>query len=182
MITEPARRRRFESVVDDVYDPLQRYLRRRVAPEDAHDLLSETLLTIWRRIDDVPESNPLPWSYGVARRMVANHRRSLGRQSRLLTKLQGERAPVTADPAEDFGDPVVSIALAKLPDPDREVLRLWAWEQLEPREIAQVLDTTPNAVSLRLTRAKKKLAGEIERQNRPSAGHEPDRHAEEQPR
>jgi RNA polymerase sigma-70 factor (ECF subfamily) len=64
------------------------------------------------------------------------------------------------------------MVLAGLDEADRELLRLWAWEQLEPREIAVVLDTTPNAVSLRLSRAKKKVARSIERQNGTAAGQE----------
>ena len=34
---------------------------------------------------------------------------------------------------------------------------LWAWEELAPREIALVLGVTPNAVSIRLHRAKGRL-------------------------
>ena len=44
---------------------------------------------------------------------------------------------------------------------DQEVLRLWAWEQLAPREIALVLGITPNAASIRLHRATKKLREQL---------------------
>ena len=37
---------------------------------------------------------------------------------------------------------------------EAELLRLWAWEQLGPAQIATVLDLTPNAVSIRLHRAR----------------------------
>ena len=47
-------------------------------------------------------------------------------------------------------------------DSDREILHLWAWERLEPAEIAVVLGVTPNAVSIRLNRAKKKLGEKLE--------------------
>jgi RNA polymerase sigma-70 factor (ECF subfamily) len=63
-------------------------------------------------------------------------------------------------------------ALDELDESDRELVRLWAWEQLEPREIAVVLDTTPNAVSLLLTRAKKRIATSMERQDLAAAGQE----------
>ena len=51
--------------------------------------------------------------------------------------------------------------------------RLWAWEQLEPAEIAAVLGLTTNAVSIRLHRAKKKLGEnlEIARKNEAVSGH-----------
>ena len=40
---------------------------------------------------------------------------------------------------------------------------LWAWEELAPREIATVTGLTANAVSIRLHRAKKRLAAELDR-------------------
>ena len=49
----------------EVYEPLQRYLRRRAHADDAADALADTLLVVWRRLDDVPD-DPLPWCYGAA--------------------------------------------------------------------------------------------------------------------
>ena len=48
-------------------------------------------------------------------------------------------------------------ALEELPEADRELLRLWAWEQLPPRELAVVLGVSANAVSIRLHRARQRL-------------------------
>jgi RNA polymerase sigma-70 factor (ECF subfamily) len=176
--SEGARRARFEAVVADIYDPLQRYLRRRARGDEVSDVLSDVLLTVWRRLDDVPEA-VLPWSYGVARRALANHRRSASRHLRLVERLETERPAVVADPADILEDPELAAALASLPAADQEVLRLWAWEQLEPREIAQVLGSTANAVSLRLTRARKKLSDALTRQDPSGAGHIGDETAEE---
>jgi RNA polymerase sigma-70 factor (ECF subfamily) len=83
------------------------------------------------------------------------------------------------DPADSLEDPELAAALASLPEADQEVLRLWAWEQLEPREIAQVLGSTANAVSLRLSRARKKLSDALTRQDPTGAGHIGDETAEE---
>lgn len=168
------RKRRFESVAAEIADPVQRYLRRRATADDADDAYSETLLTVWRRLDDVPDSAVLPWVYGVARRVLANQRRSTQRRIRLVDRI-GSSGPDSqpAIPGSDDDYPEVRFALAKLSDADREVLTLWAWEELEPREIADVLDTSANAVSLRLTRAKAKLGKQLERQNATGAGHEP---------
>ena len=169
------REARFEAAVTEVYEPLQRYFGRRARPEDVSELLNDALLVIWRRLDDIPWSDIRPWSYGVAKRCLANQRRGDRRRLRLVGQVASQ-APVTAlDQEIEVGDvenPALSVALAELEDAERELIRLWAWEQLEPREIAIVLETTANAISLRLTRAKKKLASSIERQNRDRAGHE----------
>ncbi|HEX2403086.1 MAG TPA: sigma-70 family RNA polymerase sigma factor, partial [Acidimicrobiia bacterium] len=166
MSSEGERRDRFEAVVADLYDPLQRYIRRRAKADEAGDVLSDVLLTIWRRLDDVPEGAALPWSYGVARRALSNHRRAASRHLRLVERLESEPPPaVDDDPAGQLEDPLLAVALADLPIADQEILRLWAWEQLEPREIAMALGSTSNAVSLRLSRARKKLADVLARQD-----------------
>jgi RNA polymerase sigma-70 factor (ECF subfamily) len=163
------RRRRFEEMSAEIFDPLQRYLRRRSLRHDADDAFSDVLLTIWRRLDDVPADNPLPWCYGVARLTLTNQRRSSARQIRLQEKLMGDRSIA---PYEAPEDPELELALAAVGDDERELLMLWAWEKLEPREIAVVLGISPNAASLRLARARKHLEKELLRQNHPRAGHE----------
>lgn len=170
------RREEFEALVVDAYVPLQRYLIRRAHPDAVEDVLAEILLILWRRLDDVPSENQLAWCYGVARRTLANYRRGETRRLQLVERLKTE--PSYGD-EPDSSDPALELALERLDREDRDLLRLWAWEQLEPREIAIVMGTTPNAVSLRLTRLKKKLASEIERQNQTDSGHIPGKHAQE---
>ena len=135
----------------EVYRPVQRYLLRRTDPATAEDVLGEVLLVLWRRLDDVPLDTPLPWVYGVARGCLANARRSAARQERLVHRL----AQVRADARPDDGD--LEQALLALPAADGEILRLWAWEQLPPRELATALGISPNAASIRLHRAKGRL-------------------------
>lgn len=173
--TDLERRHGFEVVVAVVYEPLQRYLGRRAQPADVAEVLNDSLLVIWRRLDHVPLDDPIPWSYGVAKRCLANHRRGAQRRRRLVGRVS-DRAPResfgSCPPRPEFDHPQLEAALNELDESDRELVRLWAWEHLEPREIAVVLDTTPNAVSVRLTRAKKKIISAMERQDRAAAGQE----------
>ncbi len=175
MQTDLERRQRFEAVAAAVYEPLQRYLGRRVQQADVSELLNDALLVIWRRLDHVPLDDPLPWSYGVAKHCLANHRRGAQRRLRLVGRTI-DRAPkdsfVSSPAGPGFDHPQLESALSELNESDRELIRLWAWEQLEPREIAVVLETTPNAVSLRLTRAKKSIANAMARQDPAHAGQE----------
>jgi RNA polymerase sigma-70 factor, ECF subfamily len=170
------RRDRFEVIAGMVFDPLQRYLRRRLDREDAADVFADTMLTIWRRLDEVPAANPLPWCYGVARRTMANHRRGRRRHLQLVARLEAEPAPPPVVVAVDDGDPELARALATLPEADQEILRLWAWEGLEPRQLAPALGLTVNAATLRLSRARKKLAmamgGSVGGQDHTAPGHE----------
>ncbi|MCU1588346.1 MAG: sigma-70 family polymerase sigma factor [Frankiales bacterium] len=142
---------RFEELAAEVLVPLQRFIRRRT--DDGDDVLADTMLVLWRRLDDVPDEARLPWAYGVARGCLQNARRSEQRRWNLLRRLATE--PAAPPPAP--GDPDLADGLASLPETDREVLRLWAWEDLAPREIAVALGISANAASIRLHRATAKL-------------------------
>jgi RNA polymerase sigma-70 factor (ECF subfamily) len=155
-VPDPARRRRFEDLVAAVYEPVQRYLRRRADPASADDVLADVLLVLWRRLDDVPADAPLPYAYGVARGCLANNRRTGARQDRVVARLVQQHRPGDGDSTDPL-DGALDEALASLPEADQELIRLWAWEQLPPREIALVLGISANAVSIRLHRAKEKL-------------------------
>lgn len=163
------RRDRFETLMALVYEPLQRFACRRCERATADDLVADTLLVLWRRLDDIPPGAELAWSYRIAGNCLANARRSGQRRLRLLSRLS---AQVPEQPPSQ-PDPALHAALAHLSPMDQELLRLWGWEQLSPSEIALALDLTPNAVSIRLHRAKRRLAELLApRKNGPTAGHE----------
>jgi RNA polymerase sigma-70 factor (ECF subfamily) len=138
------------------FEPLLAYARRRTPQlSDAEDLVAETFSVAWRRLDRLPRAHEqqLPWLYGVARRLLANQRRGAARRLRLLDRL---RSTVAAPPA---GHPAPGIiaTLAALPERDQELLRLIAWEGLTHAEAALVLGISPNAVAIRLHRARERL-------------------------
>ncbi|MFJ4526139.1 RNA polymerase sigma factor [Streptomyces sp. NPDC088810] len=171
-------RTRFEALVHVVAEPLHRFLLRRADADAVEDILSETLLALWRRIDDLPalatgsEVDPdtvLPWCYGVARGCLANARRADGRRRRLMQRLTLAQRPLPAAGA-DHTD--LYAALGTLRELDRELVLLWAWEGLAPRQIAEATGLTPNAVSIRLHRAKRRLAVQLERKTRRRTGHD----------
>lgn len=163
-----ARRARFEALAPSLIEPLRRFLMRRTDPATAEDALSETLLVCWRRLEDAP-AEPLPWAYGVARFCLANAERARRRQDRLVARITAVDPP--RDHVPHHAAPDLSAALARLNPQDAELLRLWAWEDLGPADIAQVLGTTANAVSIRLHRARKKLKELLS--SPASTGHEP---------
>jgi RNA polymerase sigma-70 factor, ECF subfamily len=163
---QPERRGLFEAIVDEVGEPLRRYLVRRVDPETAQDVLADALLVIWRRLDDVPQDAVLAWCYAVTRNCLANAQRSTRRQHNLVVRLA--RMPSDRQPDADPGSAVDQLdvdlhrALDALRGADRELLMLWAWEDLDPGEIATVLGVTVNAVHIRLHRARRRLADLLE--------------------
>lgn len=165
------RRTRFEELAPQLIEPLRRYLARRTDGATADDVLADTLLVCWRRLDELSDE-PLPWAYGVARHCLANAERSARRQRRVAGRMAAIDPPraVTPGPA-DGGDPALAEALASLSAPEAELLRLWAWEDLDVGSIAGTLGITPNAASIRLHRARQKLAAALRKAGGPG-GHE----------
>jgi len=133
-----------------------RYLRRRT-PGDHEDLTTEVFLVAWRRRDELP-AEPLPWLYGVARRVLANHRRGEGRREALAEKAAAHAPEHDPDFAEAIGLRAdLAQALGTLSERDRELVLLVAWEGLAIGEAAAALGCTRTAAAVRLHRARKRL-------------------------
>ena len=136
-------------------------LRRGVDYGAAEEIAAETFAVLWRRRDDAPDPDALlPWLYGVAARVLANHHRKAGRRERLSARLHtlAPEHPETESIALDRLEVrTVVDALQQLSAADREVLLLAAWEGLSHGEIAAALGCSENAAAIRLHRARKRL-------------------------
>ncbi|HRW39699.1 MAG: RNA polymerase sigma factor [Acidimicrobiales bacterium] len=156
--------RRFRALFADHFDRVWRFSRRRCeSAADADEVAAETFAIAWRRRRELPSDDELHlWLYGVARRVVANQRRGAGRRERLLLRLHDAAATAPAAilaPDEHGPDrDRLAVALGRLDDDDRELLVLRAWDGLPVHEIAVLLGCTPNAASIRLHRARRRLA------------------------
>lgn len=151
---------RFRALFELAYPPLCRYARHRgLAGPDAEDLVAQTLEVAWRRIDDVPADDPMPWLYAVARNLWRNQRRQQRRWHDLLARL---RAYMPSDPVEFPLEPdTVRTALASLRESDQEILRMIAWDGLTPAQAAVVLGCGQVAARSRLHRARARLAARL---------------------
>jgi len=157
--------RGFESCFRDHYGPVLAFAIRRLPDRaTAEEVASETFAIAWRRRESIPRE-PLPWLYGIAYRVIANQRRSLQRRIRLGARLQHE-AGSAAGPVE----PSDSLhrresfyrAFRELSEGDREVLRLVAWDGLGAGDASLVLGCSATAFRVRLHRAKRRLAKQLE--------------------
>lgn len=170
---------RFRQLFDANQSSILAYgLRRTGSGADAWDLLAETMLVAWRRIDEVPDGNEaLPWLYGVARRALANQARATRRRDRLSTRLAAHLGNhVAPDGVQASADRAwVRAGLAGLNDLDREVLTLSLWEGLSPAEIAVAVNAPAATVRTRLHRARRRLRELLEGsagERSPGGGHD----------
>lgn len=155
-----ARERRLDALYEAHGRAVLAYAVRRTADEhDAADVLAETFLVAWRRLDDVPSGDlALMWLYAVARRALANQQRGERRRQRLADRLRRDLVPAlqAVAPPEPVAQPILA-ALAGLHPDDREVVLLAAWEELSPQQIGAVLGVSQIAARSRLHRARKRL-------------------------
>jgi RNA polymerase sigma-70 factor (ECF subfamily) len=133
---------------------------RRVPPTDAEDVVAETFLVAWRRLESLP-AEPLPWLLGIARKVIATKRRGNTRLSNLYTRLHERDAQHQL--VDDPGDRAdLARAFNSLSDQDREVLMLVGWDGLSVSQAAEVLGRNPQSLSVRLHRARKRLEALME--------------------
>ena len=156
----------FRGIYADNYRPLLAYARRRTDAATADDVVADVFLTAWRRRDDVPLGTERLWLFGVARNLIRNSIRSKRRRRAAQARLELVRPPEADDPADCASDErstLLRAALDMLSEADREVLMLVAWEELRHAEIGQVLGISANAAAIRVHRARKRLAAQLDR-------------------
>lgn len=148
------------------YGDVVRFAQRRSSPDRAEDIAAQTFLVAWRRISDLPDDpgDARAWLFGVARNCLFNDRRTARRQDSLAVRLAD---PLTTTSITDPADTVVARqALARawqlLTEADQEVLALSVFEQLTADQIGQVLEVSPGAVRVRLSRARARLRIHLE--------------------
>src|ERR1700712_497071 len=134
-------------------------LRRVEGPEDAADVVAETFLVAWRRLDEVPtDTGARLWLFAVAGRVIANLHRSERRRTRLGERLgESLRTELATRPAPAGEAAAALRAMGEMGADDRELLLLVSWEELSPGEAAKVLGISSLAARSRLHRARRRL-------------------------
>lgn len=155
--------RRFEALYRAHAREVHPYCLRRTTGEEAKDATSDVFLVAWRRFEDVPPGDEtLPWLYGVARNVLANHARSFRRRGRLTTKLasqhEGTEPGLEPQVVRNEEHQELVRALSKLSDKDQEILRLVEWEGLSREQVADMFYVSRGAIDKRISRAYKKVA------------------------
>ena len=132
------------------------------AGHDAEDVTGEVFERAlrYRRGYDPAKGAPLPWLVGIARRVRAD---------RAVSGVETvAEVPETAAPGELERDSVerltLAAALGRLSDRDRELLAMRYGADMKAAEIAQVLESTTNAVEVAVHRALRRLRAIMEKE------------------
>lgn len=152
----------FEAAFREHFVPVHRFIARRVGPDLADDLAADTFATAFRRRASYrPDRASLrSWLYGIAVNLLRNHWRAEQRLLERDAELARASLTASADANGDLG-PCLAAALAQLSRPQREVLLLHAWADLDHDEIAATLRIPAGTVRSRLSRARASLRRQL---------------------
>jgi RNA polymerase sigma-70 factor (ECF subfamily) len=155
---------RFTGLYDRYYRNVLRYALQHAERGSAEDVASETFLITWRQLPDVPEQ-PLPWLLAVARNLL-RQQAGAGRRRQLLAArivaLTGADDLIAWDAGEHVVERTAALeALASLPERDVEALTLMTWHGLDAHAAAAVVGCSPRAFTVRLHRARRRLAAAL---------------------
>lgn len=166
-VAEPAVRPpdAFAALYDEHFPSIYDYVASRLGRDVADDLAADTFVIALRKQGEYdPEKGAVrPWLFGIATRLVAQHRRQETRRYRALARVGREEIADSHEnrvinwvSAEGL-QPRLATALAALPRGQRDVLLLSALAQFSHEEIAQALGISYGTVGSRLSRARKKV-------------------------
>ena len=153
----------------DLHAPaIHRYIARRLGTGEVDDLVGQTFLIAFESRDrfEGSSSGALPWLYGIATNLIRRRRRDEIRQYRAYSRSAPGAASAGTDTlsaevvdrvdAETTSRALAGV-LAGLRQTDRDVLLLYAWEDLSYPEIAAALKIPAGTVASRLHRARRVL-------------------------
>ena len=146
--------RAFEQVFEQHFDGVYGYLARRIGPDLARDLASETFAAGFaaRRKYDARRGEPRPWLFGIAQNLLRRHYRDEERRLAALAQLE----PGSSEAAFQE-ESRLAAALAALPVEERDALLLFAWADLSYEQVAETLALPLGTVRSRLHRARRRL-------------------------
>ena len=129
----------------------------------ANDVCQDAFIKAWQRLGDLRDPRHFgTWLCGIVRNLAVDRIR----RRRRAESLQPASIPLggarwTSDPIDDVcrreSCDIIANALAELDEPARTALTLRYYDRLPSKQIAQVLGISPDAVDMRLIRARKRL-------------------------
>ena len=158
---------RFSSIYDEHRDAVHAYFLGRTSDRDgAPDLVQETFLRVWRRLEELVEvsaDRQRAWIFTVARNLTIDVYRSRATAAAALTHVQTPSvAPIheQPEPQAELTERVAELdkAISGLPEKLRTTLTMHAVGGMNSAEIADALQEPAGTIRYRLSQARRQLA------------------------
>jgi RNA polymerase sigma factor (sigma-70 family) len=129
----------------------------------AGDVVQEAFLRAWQRLGELQDANRFgAWLCGIVRNLATDHFRRRQAQARHVRESLSPVAPPTQRIERDETRQLIDAAMASLDEVSRSAVMLRYYEGQSSREIAALLNLTPAAVDMRLSRARQALREKLE--------------------
>lgn len=162
----------FDCLVRRYKESLYRFVRRYMGDaDDAYDVLQDGFISAWMALHRYDPKRPFaPWLHTIMLNKCRDFgRRRVVRRAILRLMAADAREPIVPQPDAGEADQVIAArlrrldkAVSSLPLFYKEPLLLTTVEGMSQEEAAKVLKTTRKAIEMRLYRARRKLAAELE--------------------
>lgn len=160
----PREQEDFLKAYDSYADAIYRYCYFRVRNNKpvAEDLVQETFTKVWQYLcDGHPIQHLRAFLYQTARNMIIDRQKRKETSNVSLESMREDGFEPKGDSAETIVTEIECHQLLEMMDrlneSDKDLLLLRYVEGYGPKEIANILNETPNAISVRIHRAKKFL-------------------------
>lgn len=162
------KKRVFENVYQNEVDRIFRFVFMRVSSrEEAIDITEEVFYKLWQQMTEGKDiENPLAFLFAIARNKIIDwyrKKKSLSLESILSKDEDDETELQIVDPEAQTEINIsteaswIIKALKEMDRKDAEIIELRFLQGLQPQEISQILNTSANSVSIRITRSLEKL-------------------------
>jgi len=170
-MTEDRLKQEFAKAYDDFADAIFRHCYFRLSNrERAKELMQETFMRTWSYIEKgntIEFTKIKPFLYKTASNLIIDEYRR-NKHELSLDKLKEDGFEVVGEVKTEEGIDVrmemekIEKVLGQLDEKHREVIVMRYIDKLEPKEIAEVLNDTPNNVSVKINRGIKQIRKYIE--------------------
>jgi RNA polymerase sigma factor (sigma-70 family) len=155
-VQESLDQQQFTEIYRATLPDISRFIARRCPASEVEDIAADLYEIAWSKRKSIPSGLEFAWLIKTARYLISNRNRKQNNRGRILGLLED---PVAAPSAESIAlaDLELADAWKRLPERDREVLALWAFEGLEGEHLGQALEVSAGAAAVRLSRARQRL-------------------------
>ena len=157
-------RKAFDALMSRYENALKAFIQRRAAYAAADDILQDTWIAAWQGIKNFTgRSSFKAWLYAISAHKCIDYHRHRTRANQWETATEQESlSDPRMDPyaASELRHTVQAI-LSTLPEPQREIVELYYYDELTLPEIAQILNRNLNTVKYQFYRAHTLVAQEL---------------------
>lgn len=149
----------YDAFLGELWTPVVRYVAGILgSADDAQDIAQEAFVRVWEQRDGLwPSSSIRAFLYQIARNLAFNEAKRRASQGRVATRLAAEARPGVPTPSGELDRAelrrVVGAAIDALPPRRREAFVLTHLQGLPYREVAQVMEISPQSVANQVSAA-----------------------------